>query len=149
MPTTVIRYRDRARTVKQLGEGDKFTLDVEHTDGTWKAKDDATWYVCYSNGWFMGTISVDADDERPEAGCIRISVESGEQPCVVRDQVVRIRVGGTVEVSVAGWAREYGLDQDPRMVAYDARDYEAFKLERLIPEHLRDGIVYVPGKDEK
>jgi hypothetical protein len=146
MPHNIVRYRDRRRTVKQLGEGDKFTLDVTF-GGDPEA--DATWYVCAVNSWFAGTISVDADDERPEAGCIRIPVESGEQPCVVLDQVVRIRVGGTVEVSVAGWAREYGLDQDPQMVAYDARDYEAFKLEHLIPEHLRDGIVYVPGKDEK
>jgi hypothetical protein len=51
---------------------------------------------------------------------------------------IRIRVGGTVEVDVAGWDAEYGTGHNANAVASDVRAHLA--LDNLIPEHL-SGIV--------
>lgn len=107
------------RTVEELHDGDLFSLD-----------DCQTWHV--ATGIAHSDTVVVAHDS---GGTVRVPA-TADQKCLVQVDYVKIRIPLTVEVDVAGWAAEYGIDNTPADVEADARAYFSSPGE-LIPEHLR------------
>jgi hypothetical protein len=107
------------RTVEELHDGDPFSLD-----------DGQTWHV--ATGIAHSDMVVVAHDS---GGTVRVPA-TADQKCWVQVDYVKIRIPLTVEVDVAAWAAEYGVDNTLADVEADARAYFGSPGE-LIPEHLR------------
>jgi len=112
------RYVERA--VAQLADGDVFTL---HLDG------DGNWYtatgVAHSEMVMVEALS---------GGPAQLPAAE-DQLCLVEVDCAKVRVSATLEIDIAGWAAEYGIDRSEALA--DARKYFANFAEAAMPEHLR------------
>lgn len=124
-----VRYRSLPRAVKEIQTGERFTLNGED------------WHFCTKNEWASGFILIEAPDDQDDPILLNVS---GDDRCLVSTVVVPIHIGGTVDVDIKAWAREYGMESLPKPVADDVRT--ALALENLIPNHLR-GIVHIRNQE--